>query len=245
MDAEIHHAAAARERAGRRTTACPARRRCGTRGRPRRRARARRERTSSRMRRMPVGEAVREIDAEQPVRRAGGVDHRARLRRPCGPSGFWQNTATPALQRADRLLGMQRARRGDHHAVERQRRAWSSSDRDELRVRARARPPLPPSRATGSAIAADFDRAGRRGSPPCGGGRSSRRRESRARARRRGVDRRVIAGHQSLQEAVRPVARRVERLAEPVEREGVGVERGSGRAGRRRRPPRPRACPAT
>jgi hypothetical protein len=79
-----------------------------------------------------LGEAIREVDAEEPVCRARGVHDRLRLRgRP--PQRFLAEDRRAALKRPDRLLGVHGARRRDHHPVDAGREQVVES-RDELRV---------------------------------------------------------------------------------------------------------------
>ena len=178
-------------------------------------------RTSSRMRRMPsVKRYERSTASSRSAARAASTT--ACVSAAVRPSGFWQNTAAPrSSARMDcsacRALGVAMttpSTSGIEEVVE---------ACDERRAPARACPPPLPHPATGRRWPRPRRRRSRR-SPACGGGRSSRCRGSPTRGRASeaapaapasGV---VMQGHQRLEEAVRAVARRVERFAEPVER---------------------------
>ena len=228
MDAEIHHAAAARKRASwnhglsgpvgvveheidrvdvPELAACGSARRCEHRR----------------------GEAIGEIDREQAIGRPRRRDHRPRLARRFAPSGFWQNTAQPPPAPGSIA---RRAARSARRSLRRpaRARAWPSSDSTTAASGASSRP-VPPfpggiaDRYRSTAPVASM--------ASIRGGRSSRRRGSPT----RGFLPRSAMGHQRLHEAVRLVARRIERLADALERKDMGIERRRDRAGPRRPPP--------
>ena len=170
--------------AGRRTTACPGRTRCGTPDRPRTRRRARRRATSSRMRCIAARVAVREVDAEQAIGARARRRPRRSSRRRCARAA--SGRTPPARARAPRsparacsALGvaittpssvlLEQLRRGARTRI--------ASGAQPMRARRGAR-------ACGSAIAATSAGARVRRSPRMRCGRSSRRRGSRAAALR-------------------------------------------------------------
>src|SRR5436190_796022 len=64
-----------------------------------------------------IREAIRQIDAEETICPARRIDHAARLELRAAERLLAEDGHT-AIERSDRLLGMQRARRGDHDTVE-------------------------------------------------------------------------------------------------------------------------------
>jgi len=83
----------------------------------------------------PLGEAVGEVDGKEAVGGARGIDHGARLRGGAAERLLAEHRGA-ALQRAHRLLRVQRAGRGDHDPVQPQGQQLVQPG-DDLRARGR------------------------------------------------------------------------------------------------------------